>query len=73
MNFSVTAVKAFSDGNSVPVNLPAGATCGTLASYVGAPSGAVFRVNGAAATSTTPVGEGDVIIISMGKADAGSV
>lgn len=73
MNLTVTVVKAFSNGDSVPVNVPYGSTCGTVASYVGAPSGAVFRVNGAGASSTSPVGEGDVIIISMGKADAGSI
>lgn len=71
MGINVTAVKAFSDGNSVSVNLPYGSTCGDLASRVGAPSSAVYRINGAAATATSPVGEGDIIIISMGKADAG--
>jgi hypothetical protein len=71
MNITVTVIKAFSSGASDPVSLPSGSTCGNLASRVGAPSGCVFRVNGKAETADGRLGEGDVVIISLGKNDAG--
>ena len=71
MNINVTVIKAFSDGSSRSVSLPYGATCGSLGATVGAPSGAVYRSNGQSADTSTKLGEGDVVIISMGKADAG--
>ena len=72
MNVNVTVIKAFSDGSSRAVSLPWGSTCGALGSSVGAPSGAVYRSNGQVADASTKLGEGDVVIISMGKADAGA-
>ena len=71
MNISVTVIKAFSTGSSDPITLSSGSTCGDLASRVGAPAGCVFRVNGKAEGATARLGEGDVVIISMGKNDAG--
>lgn len=71
MNVTVNVIRAWSNGDTVPVTVPYGSTVGTVASQVGAPAGAVYRSNGQQADANTRVGEGDMITISLGKAAAG--
>jgi hypothetical protein len=69
---NVTVICAFGDGNQVTVEVPYGATVADVASKVGAPSGCSYRSGGRVIDRTDAVGNGDLITISQGKADAGA-
>jgi len=71
LNITVNVIKAFSDGNQVSVTLSHGSTAGAAGSRVGAPSGSVYRVNGMQANTETPLGDGDILTVSLGKVDVG--
>lgn len=71
MNIVVSLVRAYSDGMPVSLTLPIGSTVGNAAANAGAPSGCRFSVNGQSAEGSTTLGEGDTIIASKGKVDAG--
>jgi hypothetical protein len=71
MNVNISVVLAFSTGAQKTLNLSAGSTVGTAASSVGAPSGCTYRLNGQSVTAETRLGEGDMLVISQGKAAAG--
>lgn len=67
----VSVLKAFSSGEQVNIQLRDGDTVGSVASRVGAPSGVIYRLNGASAKAEQPVGNGDTLIINVGKVAAG--
>ena len=69
--YQITVIKAWSSGESVPVTVGPGSTVGAAASQVGAPSGAKYTLNGSLAKAETAVGNGDTLVISLGKVDAG--
>ena len=71
MNVNISVVLAFSTGTQKTLSLPAGSTVGVAATQVGAPSGCTYRLNGITASAETKLGEGDMLVISQGKAAAG--
>lgn len=68
---SVTVILAFSSGEATSIEVPHGSTVGDVAARVGAPSAAQYRLNGSPSNRTSPVGNGDQLLISAGKVDAG--
>lgn len=71
MNVNISVVLAFSSGTQKTLSLPSGSTVGTAAANVAAPSGCTYRLNGQSVTGETRLGEGDMLVISQGKAAAG--
>lgn len=67
----VTVLKAFSSGEQVNIQLRDGDTVGSVASRVGAPSGVIYRLNGQSAKAENTLGNGDTLIINVGKVAAG--
>lgn len=67
----VTVLKAFSTGDSVSIQLLGSDTVGSVASRVGAPTGVVYRLNGQSVNAEHQVGNGDTIVINVGKVAAG--
>lgn len=68
---TVNVILAFSSGDSVQVALPIGSIVREAASRVSAPSASQYRVNGSPANASTALGNGDTLLISAGKVDAG--
>lgn len=67
----VSVLKAFSSGEQVNIQLHDGDTVGSVASRVGAPSGVIYRLNGTSVKAEQVVGNGDTLIINVGKVAAG--
>lgn len=69
---TVNVVTAFSTGDSVSVSVPAGSTVRDVASRVSAPASSQYRLMGSGPVQPTHVlGNGDTLVISSGKVDAG--
>jgi len=71
MEISVLVICGWSDGASRPMTFPAGTTVSSAASQAGAPSGCTFSVNGVTVSGNQTLGNGDTLIASKGKVDAG--
>lgn len=71
MSGFITVLKAFSTGDQVNIALQPGDTVGSIASRVGAPSGVSYRLNGTSVKAENPVGNGDQLVINVGKVAAG--
>jgi hypothetical protein len=71
MNISVNVIRGWSDSQQVEVKAAVGATVQQIASQAGAPANVKFTLNGASVTGTHKVAHGDILVISMGKVDAG--
>lgn len=67
----VTIIKAFSDASQETITLASGSTVGAAASRVGAPSGCTYMRGGSKVSSTEQLGNGDQLVITRGKVDAG--
>lgn len=70
MNY-VNVLLAFSTGETTQVSFNHGDKVRDIAAKVGAPGSAIYRLNSQPANGDSPVGTGDMLMISASKVDAG--
>lgn len=71
MGITVSVMSVFGDGNQTMVNLNDGATAADAGRAVSAPPNAKYKVNGVDATPNTQLSNGDSVVITSVKYDAG--
>lgn len=71
MSIRVNVTPVFSTGIPQVVELPDGARVSDAGKAVGAPSGAMYRVNGEPKTLSDTLGNGDNVMVTQVKFDAG--